>query len=110
MKINVICIHTFIYNYKNKVIHYHAISLFSLSLSHFLSFYKMSVLRQQQSHFTTSQHSIQQAPKNDEPIASYLAELNKRSKRNTFDGSYNKLQKRKSSGVIDKIMSKKSQI
>lgn len=67
----------------------------------------MSVLRQQQSYFTTSQQNIQQTPKNDEPIASYLAELNKKSKRNIFDSSHNTLQKRKSSGVFDKIMSKK---
>ncbi|KAL9538345.1 hypothetical protein MBANPS3_011002 [Mucor bainieri] len=53
---------------------------------------------------SASQHSIQQMPKNDEPIASYLAELNKKSKRNTFDGSYNTTQKKRSSGVIDKIM------
>ncbi|KAL9557566.1 hypothetical protein PS6_001774 [Mucor atramentarius] len=53
---------------------------------------------------SASQHSIQQIPKNDEPIASYLAELNKRSKRSTFDGTFNATQKRKSSGVIDKIM------
>ncbi|CAO3637825.1 unnamed protein product [Mucor fragilis] len=54
---------------------------------------------------SASQHSIQHMPKNDEPIASYLAELNKRSKRSTFDGSYNTTQKRRrSSGVIDKIM------
>ncbi|KAG2190946.1 hypothetical protein INT46_004949 [Mucor plumbeus] len=64
----------------------------------------MSVLRQQQSYFTTSQQNIQQTPKNDEPIASYLAELNKKSKRNIFDSSHNTLQKRKSSGVFDKIM------
>lgn len=55
---------------------------------------------------SVSQHSIQQIPKNDEPIASYLAELNKRSKRSTFDGTFNATQKRKSSGVIDKIMRK----
>lgn len=56
---------------------------------------------------SASQHSIQHMPKNDEPIASYLAELNKRSKRSTFDGSYNTTQKRRrSSGVIDKIMRK----
>jgi hypothetical protein len=79
----------------------------------------MSVLRQQESHFSSSQHGIQSAPKVDEPIANYLAGLSNppsmSSKRNTCNGanalgyyhSATTIQKRKSVGsVIDKLLSK----
>jgi hypothetical protein len=56
----------------------------------------MSVLQQPQSHFATLNQD-------NEPIASYLAEIsNRRSKRHTFDSSNNK---RKSAGVFEKLLS-----
>lgn len=75
----------------------------------------MSVLRQQENHFSSSIHGIQSISNADEPIATYLSQLNEDSKRNTFKGTiitgYNHstttVQKRKSvGGVIDKLISK----
>lgn len=76
----------------------------------------MSVLIQQETHFSTSIHGIQSIVNTDEPIAAYLAQLNEASKQSSFEATtsigYNhstttSIQKRKSvGGVIDKLLSK----
>lgn len=67
----------------------------------------MSALQQSQSQFATSLTNIQTT--NNEPIVSYLAEIsNRRSKRHTFDSKElpnNKSRKRKSAGVLEKLLS-----
>lgn len=65
-----------------------------------------------QNHFSASRHETQLISKAEEPISSYLANLNQPPKRNTFNSSNSENKsimslKRKSLGkVIDRLLSK----